>query len=153
MIRYETYRFNELSNDQLYQVLQLRNEVFIVEQNAPYQDLDNKDQDAFHFLYMDNNTIVGYGRTLFDIDKKAISLGRLITKQTHRSKGIAKKLMQKMLSTLNKNHPQEDIVISAQSYLENFYQSFGFITTGEEYLEDGLPHKKMIKYTSHQLNG
>ena len=76
--------FDELSKQQLYQLLQLRNEVFIVEQNAPYQDLDNKDGLATHFLSYHKKILVGYGRVMFDSDKQAMSLGRLITKSTHR---------------------------------------------------------------------
>lgn len=146
MIIYKQLSFEQLSSKLLYQILQLRNEVFIVEQNAPYLDLDNKDFIAKHFIALNSNEVVSYGRVMFDIDKNAMSLGRLVTNVNHRRKGIAQRLMQDMLSYLNNTFQNETIIISAQSYLEGFYQSFGFVSTGNIYLEDGLPHIQMLRY-------
>lgn len=145
MVEFKQYGFAQLTTKRLYQVLQLRNEVFIVEQDAPYLDLDDKDFSAQHFLAIQNNTVVAYGRVMFDADKKAMSLGRLITKASHRRQGLAQVLMQKMLAYLDIKHSHEDVIISAQTYLEKFYQSFDFITRSDVYLEDGLPHVKMTR--------
>ncbi len=145
MIKFEQLTFHQLNPTLLYQVLQLRNEVFIVEQNAPYLDLDDKDFLATHFILLDKETVVAYGRVMFDNDKSAMSLGRLITRSTHRKQGLAKIIMKHMLSFLDKYHQNNQIIISAQSYLEDFYGSFGFIAKGQLYLEDGLLHVKMIK--------
>lgn len=137
--------FQKLTTHELYQILQLRNEVFILEQNTPYQDIDNKDENAFHFLCISLNSLIGYGRIFFNAEKNAMSIGRLVTKGTHRNQGIAKKLMKDMLKFIDNIYPDKSIVISAQTYLEKFYQSFNFMSINEKYLEDGLPHIAMIR--------
>ncbi len=145
MLQYIYKDFTKLSINKLYALINLRVEVFIIEQNCIYQDLDYKDQCATHFLCYDANKLVGYSRVLFDKDKNSMSLGRVITKPTHRNQGIAKQLMKNMLVFLDAKHKDEQIVISAQCYLKQFYSSFGFDVVGDEYKVDGLPHIKMIK--------
>lgn len=144
MIDYVFKHFDDLSKEALYEVLQLRNEVFIVEQNCPYLDIDDKDQAATHLLALDNNKLVGYARLLFDKEKNAISFGRLITAKSHRGQSIGKCLMEHIMSYFQTHHAKTQVKISAQCYLKAFYAQFGFKEQGNPYDEDGLPHIQMI---------
>ena len=145
MMQFIQRSFNNINITQLYDLMALRVEIFVVEQDCSYQDLDYKDQAAQHFLCYENDILISCARVLFDKEKGSMSLGRVVTKNSHRGQGLAKQLMLKMLNYLKAEHEDEIITISAQCYLEKFYQSFGFKSVGEEYLEDGLPHIKMIK--------
>lgn len=146
-INWEIKRFNELSLLQLYDLLSLRCEVFIVEQNCVYQDVDNKDADAIHLLGMDNGKIIAYAR-LFDAGNyfDNASIGRVLVKEEHRIKKLGHDLMKEAISAVKSEFNTEKITISAQKYLEKFYQQHGFFTVGEEYLEDDIPHIRMEKY-------
>lgn len=137
--------FKNLSPQQLYDLMKLRVEVFIVEQSCLYQDLDDKDQQAIHFLAYKNNKLAAYARFLFDTEKHAYSIGRVITSKSFRKQGLAKQLMDEVISYSCQNFPTHDIVISAQCYISEFYESLGFMQTGTPYDEDGLPHIKMIR--------
>lgn len=142
--------FYELSLDELYKIMKLRQEVFIVEQNCPFVDTDEKDQLAFHFMVIDeNNRLAAYTR-LFD--KNAYydgytSIGRVVTSAHARGAGIGKFLMQKSIEKTLELFGNEPIKIGAQSYLTKFYQSLGFELTGNDYIEDGIQHTYMIRYT------
>lgn len=145
---FELKSFRELDNLMLYKLLQLRQEIFIVEQNCPYLDADDKDQEAFHLLLFDKNHIlVGYTRLL----SKGVSypnhssIGRVLNAKSARGKGIGKKLMEESIKQIKILFPNDPIKISAQCYLMKFYKSLGFTPTGEEYLEDDIPHIAMIK--------
>lgn len=151
MLQFSEMDFNDLSSRQLYDLIALRIEVFIIEQNCIYQDLDYKDQSAKHFLCYNKNQLVGCGRVLFDKDKNSMSIGRVVTKSSNRKQGIGKLLMNHMLKFLDLKYKNEQIVISAQCYLKEFYRSFEFKIVGDEYKEDGLPHIKMIKKTNTLL--
>jgi ElaA protein len=137
--------FDELNTIELYKIIQLRLEVFIMEQTCYYMDCDDKDLQAHHVMYWDNDTLVAYCRLLPEGVSYAgyCSIGRVATKQTHRGKELGKKLMIDAIRYCEElyNCP---IKISAQSYLEKFYRDFGFIPTGEAYLEDDIPHMGMI---------
>lgn len=149
IMNYTLKKYNELSTDELYQILQLRAEVFIVEQQCVYQDLDSKDQDAFHLmLHNQDNLLLAYTRLLPpDISyKNYSSIGRVVSHPDFRSKGLGKSIMQKSILYIENLFPQNHIKISAQSYLIKFYESFSFQTIGDEYLEDNIPHTTMIKY-------
>ena len=137
-------RFNELSLPELYQVLQLRSEVFVVEQNCVYQDVDGKDEKAEHLLIYIDETLVGYSR-VFNKNTyfKEASFGRAVVKKTQRGKGIGHIIVEKSLEQLKLNK-QSPIKISAQSYLKEFYSSHGFVAKGDEYMEDGIPHTAMF---------
>ena len=138
-------RFNELSNRELYQILQLRNEVFVVEQNCVYQDADAKDYDAYHLFLKKDGQITAYTR-LFksgDYFDKA-SIGRVVVHPKFRKQNLGKKLMQKAVQYMTENLKEPMIEISAQTYLRKFYNDLGFKVIGDEYLEDGLPHIRMI---------
>lgn len=140
-------KFNELTLYELYEIMQLRNEIFIVEQNCPYQDLDNKDFNATHILVYLDGKLVAYSR-IFDvgITFKEASIGRVITHKKVRSSGIGKLLMEKSIETLYELYGKQNIRIGAQYYAIPFYKKFNFVTEGEVYLEDGIKHIEMIKH-------
>ena len=139
-------RFNELSTQELYTVLQLRAEVFVVEQDCVYQDLDNKDLDAYHVLGVLDTKIVAYARIFKPGDYfLESSIGRIVVKKEFRKFQYGYQLVQNSIQFIENNLQQNKILISAQSYLTKFYNSLGFTQVGEEYLEDGIPHIKMLK--------
>lgn len=145
-IDWQIKRFKELSLDQLYQIMALRSEVFIVEQNCIYQDLDNKDQLALHVCGFYNDKLVAYAR-LFDagVYFENPAIGRVIVSSDARSLGIGHDLMKKSIAAIEEFYKKKSITISAQVYLTKFYQQHGFISVGAEYLEDGIPHIEMKK--------
>lgn len=141
--------FSELSTQQLYDMLQLRSEVFVVEQDCVYQDIDGYDDKAYHVLFYDEDILVAYSRilppgTYFE----QLSIGRVIVKETHRSQKLGHELMKTSIAFSLKRFPKSIIKISAQQYLIQFYENHGFVISGEGYLEDGIPHIAM-KLESH----
>ena len=140
-----TYIYNELTTNQLYNILKLRAEVFVVEQNCAYQDLDNKDNKALHLIGEINNEIIAYTRIFKKGDYFTnSSIGRVLVKKEFRKKELGKVIMEKSIEIIKKNTKEEKIEISAQKYLTKFYKDLGFKKTGKEYLEDNIPHIKMI---------
>jgi ElaA protein len=138
--------FDELTAKELYLILQLRNEVFIVEQNCPYQDLDNKDLYAFHLMGMKENKLLAYSRLLGPgISYSESSIGRVVSSPSSRKTGMGKKLMKESIVQIKNLFQTDTIRIGAQLYLKNFYESFGFIQTGDTYLEDNIPHIIMLR--------
>jgi ElaA protein len=139
--------FYELNLDELYAILALRQEVFIVEQNCPFLDTDGKDQTALHLMLFDKEkNLVAYTR-LFDKDlyyEGYTSIGRVVTSPKARGGGIGRILMEKSIEKVLNLSVQTPIKIGAQKYLEKFYQSLGFELTGNDYIEDGIPHTYMI---------
>ncbi len=138
-------RFEELSTRELYQILQLRNEVFVVEQNCVYQDADGNDDKAFHLFLEKDRQIIAYARIFKpgDYFDKA-SIGRVVVHPDYRRQKLGNKLMQKAIDFVTATLQENTIEISAQTYLLKFYSDLGFKATGEEYLEDGLPHVRMV---------
>ena len=138
--------FSELTTDQLYDIMRLRQEVFIVEQTCYYLDADGKDQDSWHLMGYIDNELHAYSRLvpLGLSYSECTSIGRILTSEHYRNKGLGKLLMMESLNRIKEFWPNQSIKISAQSYLDKFYQHFGFINTGESYLEDGIPHQSMI---------
>jgi ElaA protein len=138
--------FKELTLDELYQILQLRSQVFVVEQNCAFQDLDNKDQESHHlFCYVDG-VLAGYTRLLpAGLSYKEISIGRVITAPAFRGIGLGKELMQKSIEACEKYFEAATIRIGAQRHLSKFYGSLGFTESGEPYDEDGILHIEMVK--------
>lgn len=145
-IRWYLKAFNALSLEELYQVLRLRNEVFIVEQNCPYQDMDNADQKALHLLGFTDHGLAAYTR-LFEPGVKfdMASIGRVITAQFARGTGSGRLLMQESIKAVEENWGKIPIKIGAQLYLQKFYESLGFIKSSEMYLEDNIPHIEMVR--------
>ena len=137
--------FDELTNRELYQVLRLRSAVFVVEQDCVYQDMDNKDQRAIHVLGMEQDRLVGYTRIFGPGDYFGrASIGRVVVDPDRRMYGYGKQLMLASLAWLKEHFPDSGIEISAQSYLLPFYGGLGFTARGEEYMEDGIPHVRML---------
>lgn len=136
---YKTY--NELSKDELYALLRLRAEVFVVEQDCPYQDVDNKDQKAIHVFASKNGKVVAYSRVFRAGDYfEETAIGRVTIKQSFRGTGLGKELMEKCIYYIDMHFDSDTIHISAQTYLKEYYQSFGFKQVGKGYLEDDIPH-------------
>ena len=141
-----TKTFEELSTKELYQILQLRSEVFVVEQDCVYQDVDGKDEKALHVLGIKNGKVVAYTRMFGPGDYfKNPSIGRVVVAKEERKYGYGKVIMQASIDELGKRFPKNTIELSAQTYLLKFYNGLGFVTQGEEYLEDGIPHVRMVK--------
>lgn len=144
-MKYNYYKFKELSVDDIYHILRLRSEVFVIEQNCIYQDIDRKDLEAIHVLVKEEYKLIGYARIL----KKGISyenyssIGRVVVKKKERHKAVGKKLMRFSVKKCLELYPKDAIKISAQTYLKNFYIDQGFVYKGEDYLEDGIPHCAM----------
>lgn len=145
-MKFRFKHFDELTTLELYKILQLRSEVFVVEQNCIYQDIDDKDTMGYHLTCFENEELLAYARML----KPGISyadyssIGRVCTKQTHRQLGSGKELMRQAIQHCHELYPDTKIKISAQSYLLKFYTELGFKAIGEEYLEDDIPHRAMI---------
>lgn len=143
-IKWKIKRFEALSVNELYNLLQLRSEVFIVEQNCVYQDVDGKDSRAFHLIGEDNGKIIAYARLFKPNDYfTEASIGRVVVKQTYRQKQLGHILMKEAIEAIASEFNETKITISAQLYLKKFYESHGFIQTSETYLEDDIPHIQM----------
>ena len=146
MLKISTKRFNELSNQELYDLLQLRSEVFVVEQDCVYQDLDGKDQMALHILGYLDNQLVAYTRIFKANDYfNEASIGRVLVKETQRHHKYGNRIMKASIDAIQKIFQTSAIRISAQTYLKEFYNNLGFYEKGEVYLEDGIPHIQMLK--------
>ena len=138
-------KFSELSIEELYQILRLRSEVFVVEQNCVYQDLDNKDQISVHIFIKEKNEIVAYTRIFKSGDYyKNPSIGRVVVSKKDRGKELGKKIMISSIDYIQENLKGDKIELSAQKYLDKFYKDLGFYKIGEDYLEDGIPHQRML---------
>ncbi len=139
-------KFDELTPFELYAILQLRNEVFVVEQNCVYQDADNKDPLSYHLMAWENNKLFAYTRIIPPgIAYAEASIGRVVTSPAIRKTGIGRELMQVSLEKITDLFGNSPVRIGAQQYLEKFYSSLGFQSTGKHYLEDGIPHVEMLK--------
>lgn len=144
MIHFITKTFQELTNTELYQVLKLRSEVFVVEQNCVFLDMDDKDEASYHVLGYYKNTIVAYTRLVpKDVIYKTVSIGRVVTHPSVRKLGFGKLLMEYSISEARAKLNTHEIEIGAQLYLNTFYSNLGFIQEGSMYLEDDIEHIKM----------
>ena len=142
-MRLEVKAWDQLLRKEINEIFSLRSEVFVVEQECIYQDIDGKDEKADHVLLIINNELVGYTRVFNEnIYFKEASFGRAVVKKSHRGEGYGHLLVEKSLEHL-KTNKQSPIKISAQSHLKEFYSSHGFVVKGEEYMEDGIPHIAM----------
>jgi ElaA protein len=137
--------FDELTTTELYAILQLRNEVFVVEQNCVYPDIDGKDKKSYHLMCWHNENLVAYTRLLPQgISFTEASIGRVLTSIRYRGLGIGITLMEKSISLTKEIYHTNTIKIGAQLYLEKFYSGFGFKTVSEVYLEDDIEHVDML---------
>lgn len=139
-------RFEALSPLELYELLRLRENVFIIEQNCIYEDLDGKDQKALHVLGYQNGRIVAYARLFKAGDYFPLaSIGRVVVEPSLRGTGVGHDLMEAAISFVEANLSAQPIQISAQAHLEKFYNAHGFEARGLQYLEDGIPHVAMFR--------
>jgi ElaA protein len=136
--------FSELNTMELYNILQLRTEVFVVEQDCVYQDLDGKDQKALHVLGYKNGEIIAYTRVFKPGDYfKEASIGRVVVKENERQHKYGYVVMSASIDAIKTHYKETFIRISAQTYLRKFYGNLEFKEIGNEYLEDGIPHVEM----------
>ena len=138
-------RFEELTTTELYEILRVRAEVFVVEQTCIYQDLDEKDKRAYHLYCEESGKVKAYLRILDrGISYPEISIGRVLTTENNRRKGLAREMMKNAIDFICKDLGENQIRISGQLYLQAFYESLGFQTVSEMYLEDDIPHVEML---------
>ncbi len=144
-MKLRTRTFYKLTNLELYNILQLRNEVFVIEQDCVYQDADGKDVKAIHVFFKEVDEIVAYLRIFKPGDYfENASIGRVVVNPKYRGQGLGVEIMLKGIFQIVKQMQEKKIEISAQTYLKKFYTRLGFKVVGEEYLEDNIPHIKMI---------
>lgn len=139
--------FEELTSKELYKIIQLRNDVFVIEQDCIYQDCDGKDLVCGHLWATIDNEIAAYSRIVpqgISYENEP-SIGRVITNPKFRRYGLGKQLMKNSVQVIENQFKTSEIRISAQSYLKEFYSSFGFEQVSEEYLEDDIPHIEMLR--------
>lgn len=146
MLHIITKTFQQLTTDELYAILQLRSEVFVLEQNCAYQDVDGKDQKALHVLGFKNEILVAYTRLFKPGDYfENASIGRVVVHENERQHKYGYAIMKVSIDAIQEHFNETTIKISAQEYLVKFYTNLGFTTFGSSYLEDGIPHIAMIK--------
>ncbi|HKU14647.1 MAG TPA: GNAT family N-acetyltransferase [Steroidobacteraceae bacterium] len=144
-VNWQWCRLGDLSAEQLYAVFAARIAVFVVEQNCPYQELDGLDTDAEHLIAWSGMSVAGYLRVLAPDTRFAEpSIGRIITAKEFRGTGLGRELVARGIERARMRYPGSPLRIGAQLYLEKFYQSFGFRTVSEQYLEDDIPHVEML---------
>jgi len=146
MINWILKKFDELTPHELYSILRLRNEVFVVEQNCVFQDADNKDQASYHLMGWNNEMLIAYSRIMpagvaYDLP----SIGRVVTSPDARRNGTGKKLMIESIEAVKRLFGNVAVKLGAQLYLKKFYESFHFMQSSEVYLEDGIEHIEMIR--------
>jgi len=146
MLKISTKTFQDLTTQELYDALQLRSEVFVVEQDCVYQDIDGKDQKALHVLGYKDNELVAYTRIFKPGDYfENASIGRVVVKKEARQFKYGYVIMEASIEAIAAHYNETAIKISAQTYLTKFYNNLGFKKVGEGYLEDGIPHISMVK--------
>ncbi len=145
--------FKGLSNEELYQIMQLREKIFLFEQECSEEDLDGKDTKAFHIFLKRENRVVAYGRFFKPGDKyeNALFFGRFAVAKEHRGQGLAQEIFQGFLEYAAEYYPGADIILSAQYYIRDFYKKYGFESVGEVYEEAGIDHIKLIKQADVSL--
>ncbi|MGZ3938882.1 MAG: GNAT family N-acetyltransferase [Flavisolibacter sp.] len=145
-IQWVLKKFDELSPHQVYAILQLRSEVFVVEQNCVFQDADDKDQNSYHLMGFEDSKLVAYTRLVpaGEIYEQP-SIGRVVTSSSVRGTGAGRELMKESITYCESLFGSQRIKIGAQLYLEKFYESFGFQRVSDVYLEDGIEHIYMIR--------
>ena len=149
-MQWQLKEFYELSLDELYEILRMRSEVFVVEQTCAYQDNDNKDQASLHLMCRSEETqnVIAYARLLPPGISYAgfTSIGRVVTASSHRGLGLGREVMRRSLEELATRYTNVPVRIGAQLYLQKFYEGFGFVVSGgEPYLEDGIYHIEMTR--------
>lgn len=145
MMNWKLKKFDELTTKELYEILRLRAEVFVVEQNCPYQDMDEKDYHAWHLFLENDGEVVAVSRILPEnISYDDMAIGRVIVKKSCRGRGLATKMMHKAISFIVDDLGKEKIRLSGQAYLTDFYLSLGFKKVSDIYLEDNIEHYEFL---------
>ena len=138
--------FDELSKKELYDLLQLRSEVFVIEQDCIYQDIDGKDERALHVLGWEDGKLIAYSRCFQAGDYfENAAIGRILVRENYRKFGYGHQITKASIEAIETKYKADTIKISAQIYLVIFYESHGFKTIGDRYLEDGIPHIAMVR--------
>ena len=144
-MHWEIKAFDQLSLQELYTILTLRTNVFVIEQACPYPEVDGKDPNCLHLLGTINGELVAYLRILpAGLRYDEVSIGRVVVKPSHRGKGLGRLMMEQAIHCITNEWKESQIKIGAQAYLEKFYQSLGFKPVSEVYLEDDIPHLDML---------
>ena len=138
-------KFDELTLNELYKIMQLRSQVFVVEQNCIYQDLDDIDKISYHLFIKGNNDMIKAYLRIFEKDKDTAQIGRVVTEEKERKKGYATKLMEKGIQLIKNEMKKNKVYLEGQVYCKDLYLKLGFEIISDEFLEDGIPHYKMIK--------
>lgn len=139
-------RFDELTSNELYALLQLRFRVFVLEQESFYDEIDGKDLHCYHMMGYEKGELVGYLRILPQgLSFEEASIGRFVVCKEGRGKGWGKQLMNEAIGFISENLVEKKIRIEGQSYLRKFYESFGFKVTSDEFLDGGIPHYEMLR--------
>ena len=142
---WELKKFDALTNKELHDIFRLRVDVFIVEQNCPYPEIDGKDPKVLHLIYKENDEIVAYARLLPPgVSYDEPSIGRVIVAQSHRGSGLGYELLERSVKA-SLAHYHQPIKIGAQAHLEKYYATAGFVKDSEVYLEDDIPHIDMLR--------
>lgn len=146
-MKWSLKKFSELTSHEIYKILKLRNEIFIVEQSCPYMDCDGKDEESYHLFAEDGEDIIAYLRII----KKGIiyddvAIGRVCVNKKYRKNNLGREMLLRAISFIENELKEKKIKIQAQSYLYDFYKSLGFNEISDTYLEDGISHIDMISY-------
>lgn len=142
----EVKNFDELTKKELYELLQLRSEVFVVEQDCVYNDIDGKDERALHVLGWEDGLLVAYSRCFQAGDYfDEAAIGRILVRENYRKTGYGHQITKASINAIKTNYKADTIKISAQIYLVMFYERHGFKTKGNRYMEDGIPHIAMLR--------
>ena len=133
-------QFNELTTTELYEILKARSEIFIIEQNIHYQDMDDVDYDSLHCFFVEDNKVIAYLRAFYEKDD-IVKLGRVLTLK--HGNGVGRDLLEQSLIAIKKKMKCKKICMDAQKYAVGFYEKFGFKVTSEDFLEEGIVHSAM----------
>ena len=148
-IKWQWGGLDDMTARQLYKLLAARSEVFVVEQNCVYQDMDGLDLEALHLVGWSDGELGACLRLLAPGAKYAeASLGRVVTTKLVRGSGVGREMLSLAVRRLDQDYPTQPTRISAQAHLQKFYSEFGFRTVSDEYLEDGIPHVEMLRPAS-----
>lgn len=150
MMVWKIKKFDELNAEEIYEILKIRNQVFIVEQQCPYLDCDGRDMKSYHLFLENNNEIAAYLRIIEKgVSYNEISIGRVLVNSKYRGKGLARDMMKEAIGYISNQLNETSIRIEAQAYLIDFYKSLGFKQTSKVFLEDNIPHIEMLYTKVH----
>jgi ElaA protein len=150
MMVWKIKKFDELNAEEIYEILKIRNQVFIVEQQCPYLDCDGRDMKSYHLFLENNNEIAAYLRIIEKgVSYNEISIGRVLVNSKYRGKGLARDMMKEAIGYISNQLNETSIRIEAQAYLIDFYKSLGFKQTSKIFLEDNIPHIEMLYTKVH----